>query len=182
MLRPKGRLAQRDRLQERDSKMSTGRNYTDVEQSGIDSGADRVGDINGKPPTNEAIDRDKAAKMANLLEGLEFPTTKQEIRNYLNKKSPTMGNRINDMLEAIENNLDDDVEYDNAYDIERAVGLVEQTSESRKKPYVRDRALNMANKKRLDEETRQDPYSGRENTWPANEKNVSPNTPTGEEL
>jgi hypothetical protein len=162
--------------------MSTDRNYTDVKQSGIDSGAERVGDITGKPPTNEAIDRDKASKMANLLEGLEFPATKQEIRNHLNKRSPTMGNRINDMLEAVENKLDDGVEYKNAYDIERAAGLVEQADEDRGKPYVRDRALNVANKKRLDEDVRKDPYSGQESIWPANERDVSPNTPRGEDL
>jgi hypothetical protein len=91
------------------------RNYTNVEQSGIDSKAERVGDITGEPPTNEAMDRNKASKLANLLEGLEFPATKEKIRNHLNASSPSMGNSIDDVLEAIENNLDDGREYGSRY-------------------------------------------------------------------
>jgi hypothetical protein len=37
-----------------------------------------------------------------------------------------MGNRINDVLEAIQNNLDDNVEYNSTYEIEKSAGLVEQ--------------------------------------------------------
>ena len=33
--------------------------------------------------------------MANLLEGLQFPATKEDIKNHLNRKSPSMGNRVN---------------------------------------------------------------------------------------
>ena len=59
--------------------MSTAdRNYTDVEQSGIDSKAERVGDITGEPPTNEAMDRNKASKLANLLEALNFRRQKRK--------------------------------------------------------------------------------------------------------
>lgn len=162
--------------------MSTDRNYTDVEQSGVNAEAERVGDITGRPPTNKATNRDVVAKMANLLEGLKFPATKEEIRNHLNRKSPSMGNRINDALEAVENNLDDRTKYDNAYDVELAAGLVRQASSKREKPYVRDRALNRANSERMGEEIRHDPYAGRETIGPANSKNVSPNTPKGEEV
>jgi hypothetical protein len=166
--------------------LSGDRNYNNVEQSGPESKAKRVDDVTIEPPTNEAIDRNKAAEMANLLGGLEFPTTKQKIRDYINKISLAldMNNRINDVLEAIEANLDDDTKYNNAYEIERAVGLIERSDEvaMEKKPYVRDRALNIANKKRTGEEIRQDPYSGQENILPANKRNVSPNTPTGEEI
>jgi len=162
--------------------MSTDRNYTDVKHSGIYSEAERVGDITGKPPTNEATDRNSAAKMANLLEGLKFPATKEEIRNHLNKRSPSMGNRINDVLEAVENNLDDAKEYDNAYDVELAAGLVTPAAGGKDKPNVRDKALNRANAKRTGEEIRSDPYSGRETIGPASSKNVSPNTPKGEEV
>src|SRR5918999_3145520 len=98
--------------------MSTAdRNYTDVEQSGIDSKAERAGDITGEPPSNEDRYHDNASKLANLLEGLEFPATKEEIRNHLNTRSPSMGNRINDVVEAIENNLDEGREYSSAYDV-----------------------------------------------------------------
>jgi hypothetical protein len=157
--------------------MSIDSNY--IDQSGIN--AERAGDVTGELPTNEATDRNVAAKMANLLEGLEFPATKEEIKNYLNKKSPSMGNTINDILEAVENNLDDHARYNNAYDVERAAGLVRQ-ADNKEKPYVRDRALNKANAERAGEEIRPNPYAGRETIEPANSKNVSPNTPKGEDV
>src|SRR5919108_4739512 len=116
--------------------MSTAdRNYTDVRQSGIDAKAERVGDITGEPPTNEATDRNKASKLANLLEGLKFPATKEKIRNHLNAHSPSMGNRINDVLEAIENNLDDRREYGSAYDVEVAADLVKKAESERQNPH-----------------------------------------------
>jgi hypothetical protein len=37
-----------------------------------------------------------------------------------------MGNRINDVLEAIQNNLDENVEYNTTYEIEKAAGLVKE--------------------------------------------------------
>jgi hypothetical protein len=135
------------------------RNYTDVGQSGIDAKAERVGDVTGEPPTNEAVDRDKASKLANLLEGLKFPATKEEIRNHLNRRSPSMGNRINDVLEAIENHLDDRRKYDSTHDVEVAADLVKKA-----------------------EEERQDSYSGREGVRSASSREVSPNTPRGEKI
>jgi len=138
---------------------STDRGYTNVERSRINSKAERVGNITGEPPTNEAMDHNKAAKMANLLEGLDFPATKEKIRNHLNARSPSRGNRINDIIEVIENNLDDGREYDSAYDVEVAAGLV---------------------KKRQNE--RQDPHDNRERISAASSKDVSPNTPKGEDV
>jgi hypothetical protein len=108
------------------SNVSSDKNYTDTSQSGIDARAERVGDLRGEPPTNEATDRETASKMANLLEGLKFPATKEDIRSHINKKSPTMGNRINDVFEAVQNNLEDGVSYNNVYDVELAAGLVEK--------------------------------------------------------
>ena len=161
--------------------MSTAdRNYTNAEQSGIDSKAERVGDITGEPPTNEAMERNKASKLANLLEGLEFPTTKEKIRNYLNSRSPSMGNRINDVVEAIENNLDDSREYGSTYDVEVAAGLVKKAESE--KPYARDSELNGANLEKVRESERQDPYSGRERISGASSRDVSPNTPKGEDV
>jgi hypothetical protein len=64
--------------------------------------------------------------MANLLEGLQFPATKEDIRNHINRKSPSMANRINDVFEAVQNNLEDGVSYNNVYDIELAAGLVQK--------------------------------------------------------
>jgi hypothetical protein len=108
------------------SNVSSDRNYTDNRQSGVDATVERVGDIKGEPPINKAIDRNTASKMANLLEGLEFPATKENIKNHLNKKSPTMGNRINDVFEAVQNNLEDGVKYYSTYDVEVASRLVEK--------------------------------------------------------
>ncbi len=160
---------------------SAERNYTNVEQSGIDSKAERVGDITGEPPTNEAVDHDKAAKMANLLEGLEFPATKEKIRRHLNAKSPSMGNRINDVVEAIENNLDENREYASAYDVEVAAGLVVKR-EAGEKSYAKDSKLNGANSGRIEEGEAQNPYNNREKISSASSKDVSPNTPKGENV
>ena len=64
--------------------------------------------------------------MATLLNGISFPTNKEKIKDHLNKLSPSMGNRINDVLEAIQNNLDDNVEYNSTYEIEKAANLIEK--------------------------------------------------------
>jgi hypothetical protein len=133
-------------------------NYTDPNQSSSGAIAERVGDMTGEPPSNIADNMDKASKMANLLEGLEFPASKEEIRRHVNMKSPEAGNRINDVLEAIENNLDDRKRYDNTYEVEVAAGLV--------KP---------ADGKSI-------PGRGQERIKPANAREVSPNTPPGEGL
>lgn len=108
------------------SSISKDKNYTDPKNSGINSAYDRVGDITGESPVNAPIDREKAVKMANLLEGLQFPATKSEIKEYINRKSPSMGNRINDILEDIQNNLEDGIKYENAYRVEQAAGVVEE--------------------------------------------------------
>jgi hypothetical protein len=39
-----------------------------------------------------------------------------------------MGNRINDIFEVVWNNLRDDMTYNNAFEIEKAVGLVEKAN------------------------------------------------------
>jgi hypothetical protein len=37
-----------------------------------------------------------------------------------------MGNRINDVMEAVQNNLSEDIQYNSVYDIEIAARLVEK--------------------------------------------------------
>src|ERR687887_2218172 len=108
------------------SSVSSDRNYTDNTQSGIDATVERVGDLRSEVPANQATNRETASKMANLLEGLQFPATKEDIRNHINRKSPSMGNRINDVIGAVQNNLEDGVSYNNVYDVELAAGLVEK--------------------------------------------------------
>ena len=102
--------------------VSNDRNYTDPDNSG-NNAADRAGTESDRA-VNEPVDRQKAAKMANLLEDLQFPATKEDIKNHLNRKSPGMGNRINDIFEAVQNNLDEGKSYSSAYEIEKAAGLV----------------------------------------------------------
>jgi len=108
------------------SYVSDDRNYTDPSQSGIDSTTERAGDTTGEPTTNEAVNRKTSSKMANLLEGLQFPATKEDIKNHINRKSPSMGNRINDVFESVQNNLEDGVTYESVYAIELAARLVEK--------------------------------------------------------
>jgi len=67
--------------------------------------------------------------MANLLEDLKFPATKEDIKNHINRKSSAMGNRTNDVFEAVQNNLEDGIKYDSAYAVELAAGLVEKKNE-----------------------------------------------------
>ena len=85
--------------------------------------AERVGDMTGQPPTNEAADREKASRLANMLEDLQFPAT-EEIRDHVNKKSPSMGNETNEVMESVVNGLKDGARYQNAYEVEKAAGLV----------------------------------------------------------
>ena len=86
----------------------------------------RKGDATGESADNVTNDIKKAAKLATLLEGISFPTNKERIKDHLNRLSPSMGNRINDVLEAIQNNLNDNVEYNSNYEIEKSAGLVKQ--------------------------------------------------------
>lgn len=106
----------------------TGGNFTDTTQTGEDAKFSRAGDQTNSPAVNETIEKKTATKLANLLEGLPFPATKEDIKNHLNKQSPAMGNRINDVLENIHNQLEDDKKYDNVYEIELATGLVKNNS------------------------------------------------------
>src|SRR3954471_7447472 len=108
------------------SDVSNDRNYTDNKQSGVGATSERAGDAAGKPAVNAATNRDTASKMANLLEGLQFPATKEDIKNHINRKSPTIANRINDILEAVQNRLEDGVKYDSVYTIELAAGIVQK--------------------------------------------------------
>ena len=106
------------------------KNYTDPDNTGEDSKYSRVGDQTNTPAINEVTDRETLAKMANLLEGLQFPATKEDIKDYLNARSPAMGNRINDVIEKVQNNLEDGTEYQDVYDIARAIGLVKKNIKS----------------------------------------------------
>ena len=138
----------------------------------------RVGDITQEPATNEAVNTSEASKIANLIQGLTFPATKEQIKNYIaDGKSITISSKSAKITsQFIEDNLQDGKKYNSTYEIERALGLVvkkdvnkdkkrrrrEVTSTKDKKmevtPYARDKAMNRANKKRFGEKSRPDPY------------------------
>jgi hypothetical protein len=102
--------------------VSANPNFTEKSENGIS----RIAEIGRKSLENSPIDIKKASKLANLLEGISFPANKEKIKDHLNRLSPSMGNRINDVLEAIQNNLDENVEYNTTYEIEKAAGLVKE--------------------------------------------------------
>lgn len=138
----------------------------------------RVGDITQEPAINEAVNTNEASKIANLLQGLTFPATKEQIKNYIvDGKSITISSKSAKITsQFIEDNLQDGKKYNSTYEIERALGLVvkkdvnkdkrrrrrDVTSTKDKKmevtPYARDKAMNRANKKRFGERSRSDPY------------------------
>lgn len=64
--------------------------------------------------------------MQTYLKEYIFPANKEKIKDHLNRLSPSMGNRVNDVLEAIQNNLDENVEFNSTYEIEKAAGLVRE--------------------------------------------------------
>lgn len=87
--------------------------------------AERVGDVTGEPADTEALNRDMAANLANLLEDLEFPATKEQIKNHVNGKPPSKLKQ-SDILVML-NNLKDNISYESAYDVEKDAGLVTDT-------------------------------------------------------
>ena len=79
---------------------------------------------------NKSVDRTKASKLANMLEGLNFPADKPKILSYLNQKlylnQKVSEEPENDIIQSQLNNLTDNKEYENVYEIEKQVGLVAQ--------------------------------------------------------
>jgi len=64
----------------------------------------------------------KASKLANLLEGLDFPANKSKILSYLNQKSSN--GPEGDILQKLQNSLTEDRQLENVYEIEKQAGLV----------------------------------------------------------
>ena len=148
----------------------------------VDSSVGRAGDATQEPATNKAIDSNEASKIANLLEGLRFPATKEQIRKYIaDGKSIALSiENARNTSQYIDDNLQNRKKYNNTYEIERALGLVVERNNAqsrnrerggRKKlpkkdkkkeetlPYARDKAISEANKKRFGEKARPDPYN-----------------------
>ena len=79
-----------------------------------------------EPATTEAVDPNEASKIANLLEGLTFPATKGQIKDYIrDSKSISISNEnARNISQSIENKLLEGKLYNNTYEIEEALGLV----------------------------------------------------------
>lgn len=129
-------------------------------------------DATQEQTTTKAIDSNQASKIANMLEGLRFPATKEQIRKHVADGGAialSVENTRN-TSRYIDDNLQDGRKYNNTYEIETALGLVVERNnaqsrnrerEGRKKlpkkekkkeetmPYARDKAISEANKKRL---------------------------------
>lgn len=86
--------------------------------------AERVGDITGQPPEAKALNREKAANLANLLEDLEFPATKAEIKEHIGNKRPDQISE--EYLDKVVDNLKENVGYESVFEIEVDAGLVKK--------------------------------------------------------
>ena len=148
----------------------------------VEGSVGRLDDATQEAATNKAIDSNEASKIANLLEGLRFPATKEQIRKYIAEgKSIALSiESARNTSQYIDDYLQDGKKYNNTYEIERALGLVVKRNNDqnrnrekvrRKKlpkkgnkkeeitPYARDKALNEANKKRFREKAWPNPYN-----------------------
>lgn len=84
----------------------------------------QAGESTGQSPENSPTDSTKASKLANMLEGLNFPTDKPKILSYLNQKSSNEAD--SDIVQKLQNNLTEDKQFENVYEIEKQAGLMTQ--------------------------------------------------------
>lgn len=76
---------------------------------------------------NKPIDTTEASKLANMLEGLDFPADKAKILSYVNQKKSPREVQYSDILQILlQRNLTDNKQYPNVYEIEKQAGLVTQ--------------------------------------------------------
>ena len=72
---------------------------------------------------NKATDRTKASKLANMLEGFDFPADIPKILSYLNQN---FSEQENEIIQRLQNNLTDNKQFENVYEVEKQAGLVTQ--------------------------------------------------------
>jgi hypothetical protein len=106
----------------------------EAEKQNADASVEYVGDITPEPVTNEAVDTNEASKIANLLQGLRFPATKEQIKEYIaDGKSITISDEnARNTSQYIEESLQDGIRYNNTYEIEKALGLVIERNNTNK--------------------------------------------------
>jgi hypothetical protein len=111
----------------------------------VDGSVGRPGDATQEATTNKAIDSNEASKIANLLEGLRFPATKEQIRKHIAEgKSITLSiESARNTSQYIDDYLQDGKKYNNTYEIERALGLVvkRNNDQNRNREKVRRKKL-----------------------------------------
>ena len=86
----------------------------------------QVGDATGQSPENRPVDKEGASKVANLLEGLDFPADKAKILSFVNKRQSPGEVEYDTITEKLQNNLTDNKQYANVYEIEKQAGLVKR--------------------------------------------------------
>jgi hypothetical protein len=110
-------------------------NYdSESEKQNADASVERICDITPEPVTNEAVDTNEASKIANLLQGLRFPATKEQIKEYIaDGKSITISDEnAKNTSQRIEESLLDGKRYNSTYEIEKALGLVIERNNTNK--------------------------------------------------
>jgi hypothetical protein len=73
---------------------------------------------------NRRVDKTRKSKLAKTLDGLQFPASKSKILSYVNQKKSPGEAQYNDTLQILlQNNLTENKQYHNIYEIEKQAGL-----------------------------------------------------------
>ncbi len=122
---------------------------SESEKQHADASVERIGNITQEPATNEAVDTNEASKIANLLQGLRFPATKEQIKEYIaDGKSITISDEnARNTSQFIEESLQDGKRYNSTYEIEKALGLVIERTNTNKQEMRREEVAKKDNRK-----------------------------------
>jgi hypothetical protein len=88
---------------------------------------EQADEMTAQPTENIPVNREQAAKLAHVLEGLDFPADKAKILFFVNQNYPNgqmEGSEDSDITQKLQNNLSDNIQYANVYEIEKWAGLV----------------------------------------------------------
>jgi hypothetical protein len=84
----------------------------------------QVGETTGQSTENKPVDKESASRLANVLEGFNFPADKAKILSFVNQKLAPAEGENNDLIKTLQNNLTDNKQYGNVYEIGKQAGLV----------------------------------------------------------
>lgn len=87
---------------------------------------EQLGEKTGQSTENRPTDTEKASKLANVLEGLDFPADKAKILSFVSQNSGA-NTEVGDIRQRLESNLTDNKQYTNVYEIEKQAGLVRES-------------------------------------------------------